>query len=710
VRIVTVGAGPSGLYASLLLKKLDPRNEITVLERNPADATYGWGVVFSDRTLTEFREADYPTFRAIQDAFVSWEAIDIYFRGELVRSGGHVFAGIARTELLGILQRRCAELGVELMFVEEVGNIDALPPHDMLIGADGINSTVRRAHEKAFRPSFAEGRARYIWYGTNRPLDSFTFIFRQNDDGLFQVHAYPFDGNTSTWIVECAEETWRRAGLDRATEPESIAYCERLFAEDLRSYGLLSNNSKWLTFTTLRCRTWHRDGVVLLGDAAHTAHFSIGSGTKLAMEDAIALARSIEHHGADIQAGLADYEVERKTVVERFQEAAAESQAYFETVARYLHLEPQTFAYHLLTRSGRIDHDILRIRDPVYADGVDRSFAAGTGVRGAVLAPPPVFTAVELGGLTLSNRIAVSPAPRYAAADGFPGEEIRSDLARAAETGAALVLTEVVAASADGRITSGDLGLWRDDHADAWARILEEAHRSGARVGLRLGHAGRRGSTRPRGEGLDRPLPEGGWHLVSASAIPFRPDGPVPAELDRDGIDAVIATFVSAAKRAAEIGFDFLEIHMAHGYLLGSFLSPLTNVRTDEFGGSLDRRMRFPLEVMRRVREIWPEERPIAAAINATDWEPGGIDVKDAVVTAGALAKAGCHIVEVMAGFTTPGHRPHYGRMFLVPFADRIRNEARVPPLVGGGISTTGQGNTVLAGARADVVLMDVAR
>jgi anthraniloyl-CoA monooxygenase len=708
VRIVTVGGGPAGLYASLLLKKADPRNEITVVERNPADATYGWGVVFSDRTLTEFREADSPTFRAIQDGFVSWEAIDIFFRGELVRSGGHVFAGIARKELLGILQRRCAELGVKLRFAEEIGNLEALPQHDLMIGADGINSVVRRAHEKAFRPSFEDGRARYIWYGTNRPLDSFTFIFRENDDGLFQVHAYPFDGSTSTWIVECAEETWQRSGLDHTDEAESIAYCERLFADDLRGYGLMSNNSKWLTFSTLRCRTWRRGNVVLLGDAAHTAHFSIGSGTKLAMEDAIALAQSFEHHGDDVEAGLADYELERKTAVERFQEAAAESRTYFETTARYLHLEPQKFAYHLLTRSGRIDHDILRIRDPAYADGIDRSFAASAGVRGAVLAAPPAFTPVELGRRTWHNRIAVSPAPRCTAAEGLPGEEHRADLVRAAETGAALVLTEIAAVSPDGRITSGDVGLWEDGHAAAWARILEDVHRGGARAGLRLGHAGRRGSTRPRQEGLDRPLLDGGWGLVSASAIPYRPDGPVPGELDRDGMNVVTAAFAAAAERAARNGFDLLQIHMAHGYLLGSFLSPLTNVRSDGYGGSLDRRMRFPLEVLGAVREAWPSDRPIAAAINATDWEPGGLDVEDAVIVARSFATAGCDLVEVLAGHTTSKHRPHYGRLFLVPFADRVRNDARVPTLVGGGITTTGQANTVLAGARADVVLMDL--
>jgi len=710
VKIVTLGAGPAGLYASLLLKKVDPSSEITVLERNPADATYGWGVVFSDQTLTEFREADYTTYPQITDSFVRWDAIDIFFGGELARSGGHGFAGIARKVLLGILQRRCRELGVAIRFEERIDDLEALPAHDLLIGADGVSSAVRHLHEKSFRPTFEEGAARYIWYGTNRALDSFTFIFRQSEHGLFQVHAYPFDGSTSTWIVECNEETWRRAGLDQASEAESIAFCERLFADDLRGHGLLSNKSRWLTFTTLRCRSWHHGNVVLLGDAAHTAHFSIGSGTKLAMEDAISLARAFEHNGTDAESALADYELERKAVVERFQEAAAESRTYFESTARYLSLSPPQFAFHLLTRSGRIDYDVLRIRDPVYADGVDRWFSASSGVGSTVVAPPPAFTPIALRGLPLPSRTAVCPAPRYAAEEGMPSDEVGADLVRAAEAGAALVLSEILAVTAEARITSGDPGIYENRHAQRWAAIVEQVHRSGSRFGLRLGHAGRRGSTRPRQDGLDRLLPEGGWDLVSASAIPYRPDSPVPRELDLDEMVQVTAAFVSAAERAARVGADLLVVSMAHGYLLGSFLSPLTNVRSDGFGGSLENRTRFPLEVFRAVREAWPADRPLAAAINATDWVPGGTELQDAVIVARALAGAGCDLVEILAGHTTPDHRPRYGPLFLVPLADRVRNEARVRTLVGGGITTTGQANTVLAGARADLVLMDLLR
>jgi anthraniloyl-CoA monooxygenase len=708
VRIVIVGGGPAGLYASALLKKADPGSEITVLERNPTDATYGWGVVFSDQTLTEFREADYPTYRQITDSFVRWDAIDVFFRGELVRSGGHGFAGIARRKLLGILQHRCRELGVDLRYEERVDDPEALPAHDLLIGADGVASSVRRLHEKSFRPTFEQGSARYIWYGTDRALDSFTFVFRDTEHGLFQVHAYPFDGTTSTWIVECSEATWRRAGLHDATEAESIAFCEHLFARDLRGRRLFSNNSRWLTFTTIRCRTWHHGNVVLLGDAAHTAHFSIGSGTKLAMEDAISLARAFEHHRGDRDRAVADYELERKPVVERFQEAAAESKTYFERTGRYRALSPQQFAFHLLTRSGRIDYDVLRIRDPHYADQVDRWFAAASGAATSVVAPPPAFTTISLRGLRLPNRTAVAPPPRYTSEDGALSNDLGDDIVRAAETGTALVLTQIVAVAPEGRITSGDPGIYEDGHTGFWGAIADRVHGSGGRLGIRLGHAGRRGSTRPRQEGLDRPLTEGGWDLVSASAIPYRPDGRVPLELVREGMDRVTEAFVSAAERAARAEADLLVVHMAHGYLLGSFLSPLTNVRTDEFGGSLEKRMRFPVRVFRAVRDVWPADRPLAAAINATDWTPGGTEPEEAAAAARALADAGCDIVEVLAGHSTPDHRPRYGRMFLVPLADQVRNESGVRTLVGGGITTTGQANTTLAGARADLVVMDL--
>jgi anthraniloyl-CoA monooxygenase len=702
MRILTVGGGPAGLYASLLLKKAHPDHEITVIERNPPDATYGWGVVFSDRTLSEFREADARTFQEITEHFVLWDAIDVRFRGEIVRSGGHVFAGLSRKRLLSILQRRCEELGVELLFETEAEDLGELRRADLLIAADGIRSFVRDALVDAFGPRFRLGRSKYIWYGTPLPLDSFTFSFRQNDHGLFQAHAYPFDGTTSTFIVECTEDVWRQAGLDAADEGESIAYCEKLFADDLRGSGLLSNNSQWINFVTVRNRTWHRENVVLLGDAAHTAHFSIGSGTKLAMEDAISLARAIEQRGDDLGAALADYESERKPIVERFQQAAAESRTYFENTARYLHFEPMQFAFHLLTRSGRIDYDVLRLRDPEYADGVDRWFARSTGA----VAPPPLFTPLQLRGLSLPNRVVLSPAPPGSAEDGTPEPEFGRGLSDAAE-GSALLMTPLVAVSSEGRITPGDVGMYRPEHAETWNEIVNDVHGRGAAIGLRLGHAGRRGATRPRNEGLDRPLKQGGWTILSASPIPYSSKSPVPRQMDRTDMDGVTAEFVEAAGRAQDAGFDLLQLSMAHGYLLASFLSPLSNTRTDEYGGSLENRLRFPLEIVDAVRAAWPPDRPLSVALNATDWAHAGFEVDDAIVAAEAMRDHGCDLIEVLAGYTTPRMRPRYGPAFLAPLADRVRNEAAIATLVGGGITTTGLANTVLAAGRADLCVLD---
>jgi anthraniloyl-CoA monooxygenase len=698
VKVLTLGGGPSGLYASLLLKKADPDLDITVLERNPAGATYGWGVVFSDRTLAEFREADLHTYEDITARFVLWDAIDIRYQGELIRSGGHVFAGMSRRELLRILQERCRELGVQLRFEVEVQDLSRADEHDLVIAADGVRSLARDTHRADLGTRASEGRARYIWFGTTRVLDSFTFIFRENEHGFFQTHAYPFDGETSTWIVECHEDVWRAAGLDTASEQDSIAYCEKLFAEDLRGHRLMSNRSTWVPFVTVRNRRWRHGNVVLLGDAAHTAHFSIGSGTKLAMEDAISLARSVERRRGDLGRALTDYELERRPVVERFQEAAEESREYFETTARYRHLEPMQFAFHLLTRSGRIDYDVLRLRDTRYVDDVDRWFG------GASVAPPPAMAPLDLQGLEIGNRVVASPVLRENDREGTLGDTQLASLEAAAWSGAGLVVADLVAVSEHGRVGLGSPGMYRDEHVQRWRAVVDIAHRAGAGLAVRIGHSGRRGAARPRDEGLDRPLQEG-WPLLAPSPVPYSGRSPVPEDaIERR--DDLIEDFVEAARRALEAGVDLLFLDMSRGYLLGSFLSPISNRRTDGYGGSLEARSRFPVEVLEAVRAAWSEKRPLGVTLVADDWERGGITADDGVAISKLLREHGCDLIEPRAGQTTPRSRPRYGRGFLVPYADRIANETGLPTVAGGGISTMNQVNTIVAGARATLCIL----
>ncbi|MGI8587213.1 MAG: FAD-dependent monooxygenase [Chloroflexia bacterium] len=730
-RIGILGGGPAGLYCGLLLKKSDPSRDVTILERNPADVTYGWGVVFSDRTLDSFQRADPRTYEQITCRFVIWDAIDVRYRGETVRCGGHVIAAIARGELLGILQRRCAELGVKLCFGTEVTDTSELAEYDLLIAADGINSLVRREHEDLFGPQIALGKAHYIWLGADRALDAFTFIFRETPYGLFQVHAYPFSGTTSTFIVECADSTWRAAGLDRADEAASLDFCQKLLRADLGGVALQSNNSKWIQFPTLTTKTWHtaiRRPIVLLGDAAHTAHFSIGSGTKLAMEDAIALAAALDSQPS-VEAALDAYEVERRPVVELFQRAATESQSYFETLDRYLGLPPIPFAFQLLTRSGRISYDDLRLRDPGFGASVDRwyNWNAECGVRSAewtagenkvgqsarnlhsaIIAPPPVFAPLYLREVTLPNRVATVMRPIGPACDGMPPEDWETEFAERAAGGAGLVVTPIVSVSPEGRITPDDAGIWAEEQAAAWGRIVAAAHGAGqARMMLRLGHAGRRGATRPRSGGLDRPLLAGGWPLVAPSALPYTPQSRVPQALDRAGMDMVRDAFVRAAELADAAGFDILQLHCAHGYLLAGFLSPLTNRRDDEYGGGLENRMRFPLEVVGAVRAAWTSGKPLAVALSATDGVRGGGTVEDAITVARALRDARSDLIIVQAGQTTPEGTAPYGLGYLTPLSARIRNGADVPTLVSGYLTTANEVNTVLAAGRADHCLME---
>jgi anthraniloyl-CoA monooxygenase len=696
MRISVLGAGPAGLYFSLLAKKASPAHQITVFERNPPDATYGWGVVFSEETLGALRDADRPTFDRIVESFATWNAIDIRYRGETVRSNGHAFSGLARKQLLAILQERCRQLGVELRFLQEMAE---LPEGDLVVGADGVNSLARRLHDGAFTPSLHVHGTKFVWFGTDLVYKAFTFIFRENEHGLFQVHAYPFDAATSTFIVECPEATWRAVGLDQATEEESIAYCEKLFAEDLAGHSLMSNRSLWVSFVTLSNQTWHDGNLVLLGDAAHTAHFTIGSGTKLAMEDAIALVEALERSPGNLEAALVDYEMERQPVVQRFQQAALESAAYFENVRRYASFEPLQFAFNLLTRSGRITHLELRRRDPRFVTSVDASFAARaegrTNASEVLIAPPPMLAPLELRGERVRNRVVIAPVGEDAAVDGTPNERHEGQLLEAARSGAGLVLTEMVAVSPEGRITPGTPGVYAGEHAEAWRRILGRIHaESEARAIVQLGHAGPRGSTRPRRGGVDRPLREGGWPVLSSS-------------MGGDVMLRVVDAFVRSAGMALDAGFDLVLLNLAHGYLLSSFISPLTNTRGDHYGSSLEHRMRFPLEVFDAVRSAWPEEKPLGVGLNATDWARGGTEPDEAVAAARMLRDRGCDFVRVLAGQTTRRARPEYGRLFLVPFSDRIRNEADVPTMVGGNITTYDEADTVLAAGRADFCQID---
>ncbi len=701
VKIAVIGGGPAGLYFSLLMKKARPDSEVTVVERNRADDTFGWGVVFSNETLGHFREADAESFARITAAFARWDNIDTYFKGTVIRSGGHGFCGIARRRLLQILQERCAELGVGLAFQRESDSLDEFAGHDLVVAADGINSRVRTAHEDVFQPTIEPGTARFIWLGTSRHFEAFTFIIRESEHGLFQVHAYPFDAETSTFIVETDAETWRRAGLDVASVEESVAYLQRLFAPELQGHGLRTNKSAWICFRTIACKTWWHGNTVLIGDAAHTAHFSIGSGTKLAMEDAIALVAALQRHPGDVPAALAAYHEGRWLDVAKLQRAARVSQAWFEDISRYKHMAPEQLVLSMMTRSKRVTHGNLRVRDAGYVAGVDRWFAAEHGVESG----PPMFAPFKLRGMSLHNRVVVSPMCQYSATDGLIDDWHLVHLGGLALGGAGLVMTEMTDVSATGRITPGCAGMYTPEHAAAWRRVVEFVHtRSAAKIGLQLGHAGRKGATQNRWDRPDVPLPaDQAWELLSPSPIAWAPGFATPRAMDLADMDRVVADFVRSAQWASEAGFDLLELHMAHGYLLSCFISPLCNQREDEYGGDLAGRMRFPLRVFAAVRAAWPAERPMSVRISASDWAEGGLTGDDSVEVARMLQAAGCDLVDVSSGQTTPAARPVYGRMFQTQFSDQIRNTLGIATIAVGNITDWDQVNTIVASGRADL-------
>jgi anthraniloyl-CoA monooxygenase len=706
VRVGICGGGPAGLFLAVLLRRAG--HEVLLRERNPPGVTYGWGVVFSDESLADLRDADYETYLQIDRALVRWSSIDVHYAGELIRSTGHGFAAIARTTLLRLLAERAVAMGTDVAFSTEVPDADPLAPFagcDLVVAADGVRSVLRSVHAGALGTSFSPTASKYVWFGADFALPVFTFIFTPTPHGLFQVHSYPYDAHRSTFIVECSEAAWRSAGLDTMSETDSLAFCQDLFAPYLGEHRLLSNESVWRTFVTVRNRSWHcpvgqgDHDLVLVGDAAHTAHFSIGSGTRLALDDSIALAKAFVASPSDRAAALAAYEGERQPVVERFQEVATDSAHYFESVSRYLGFAPEPFVFNLLTRSGRIGHNNLTARDPVLVNRVDRRFHGDPTRR--IVVPPPLLTPLRLSAACeLPNRVVVASGTIDVAVDGLAADAHLAALEGAAATGAGLVVTEEVAPSPHGRVTSGSPGLWSDEHTEAWAKVAAAVHETGARLALRLTDAGRRGATLPRGRGLDRRLPSGGWTIWAPAALPYSPRSRRPEAMGAHARDIVLVAHAEATTRAAEAGVDVLLLDMSDGYLLAEFLSPLSNPDDDD-------RSDFPLKVLDAVRAAWPADRPLAVRLVADDRFPGGLTAADGVVLARRLAGAGVDLIDVTAGHTVPEAAADYRRLFNAGLADRIRNEAGIAVIAGGHITRLDEVNTLLAAGRADLCRLD---
>lgn len=712
MKIVCIGGGPAGLYFSLLLKKSNPKHDITVLERNAVGSTFGWGVVFSAATLAEFTKADPETAGQIHAGLAHWDDIEVHFKDEVVRSSGHGFCGIARIKLLEILAARASSLGVKIQYDCDIEDETQYKDADVIVACDGVFSRIRERRATVFKPDLQKRVCRYTWLGTRRLFEAFTFLFEQTEHGWFQAHCYRFDKDTSTFIVEAPEEVWRKAGIDNMSKEESVAFCERLFARHLQGEKLISNSAHligsaaWINFVRVTNERWHDGNVVLLGDAAATAHFSIGSGTKLAMESAISLAKWLEAE-PDLTKAFSAYEAERRVEVLKLQSAARNSTDWFENVSLKATLEPKQFAYSLLTRSQRVSHENLRVRDKMYLEEYERWFAeraTGGKFTGRI---PPMFVPFTLRNLTLANRVAVSPMSMYSALDGMPNDFHLVHYGGLALGGAGLIFTEMTDISAEGRITPGCAGIYTDEQAAMWKRIVGFIHqRSDAKVALQLGHAGPKGSTKLAWDGMDQPLDSGNWQLWAPSPIPYTAKSQVPREMSKADMALVLRDYLAAAKRAEWCGFDLMELHCAHGYLLSSFLSPLTNKRTDEYGGSVANRARFPLEVFRELRAVWPQHKPMSVRISATDWVPGGNDTEEAVEIARLFKAAGADCIDVSTGEVSKAQKPVYGRMFQTPYADRIRSEVGIAAMAVGNIFEPDHVNGIIAAGRADICLL----
>ncbi|MGW6659638.1 bifunctional salicylyl-CoA 5-hydroxylase/oxidoreductase [Rhodococcus sp. NPDC055024] len=717
MRIGVIGGGPGGLYFSALAKQLDPTHEITVWERNAPDDTFGFGVVFSDETLGGIEHADDQIYARMADQFARWDDIDIEYRGNVLTSGGQGFAAMSRKELLRILQERCAELDVTVHFRTNAPDVaDLSAEYDLVIAADGINSAVRSRYADSFKPSLDRRKNKFMWLGTDKVFEAFEFFICHTPHGIMQIHGYPFSNQGSTFIVEMHEDVWRNAGFDVFADREfapgendekSIALIRELFSDILDGHEVMANNSKWINFTTVRNESWRHENVVLIGDAAHTAHFSIGSGTKLAMEDALALAACLHEH-LSLDESLVAYETERRPVVLSVQRAAQASLEWFEEIAQYTDQEPEQFAFNLLTRSRRITYDNLRLRDPGFADNVDQWYAKAQNASAGDVRPP-MFYPYTIKGIEIPNRILVSAMDMYSAVDGVPGDFHLVHLGSKALGGAGLVMTEMVCVSPGGRITPGCTGLYNAEQEASWKQIVDFVHtRSQSKIGAQIGHSGRKGSTKVMWEGIDDPLESGNWETVAPSALPYGPKSQTPREVTEADLDQIEQQFVAAAEAAARAGFDVLELHCAHGYLLSSFLSPLANTRNDQYGGSFKNRLRFPLRVFDSIRAVWPADRPLSVRLSATDWAEGGNTIDDTVEIAQAFAEHGVDIINVSSGQVVKHETPAFGRSYQTPFADRIRNDVGadfpVAVVAVGAISSYDDANSILMAGRADFI------
>lgn len=711
MKILCLGGGPAGLYFAISMKLRDAGHEVTVLERNKANDTFGWGVVLSDDALGRMQKNDPVSTEAIRSNFAYWDDIAVVHDGQRTVSGGHGFAGIGRKQMLILLQARARELGVKLEFETIFRSAEEYrKDYDLVVASDGINSLVRNEYAEVFKPDVDLRKCKFIWLGTHQKFDgAFTFIFEKTKHGWVWAHVYQFDDNTATFIVETLPETWEKWGFETMEKEEIVETCREIFAAHLGGHALMSNanhlrgSAVWMQFPRVICDRWYHENVVLMGDAAATGHFSIGSGSRLAFDSAIALAEYL-HSEPDMQAAFARYQDERRIEVLRLQSAARNSLEWFEQVERYLDMPPLQFAYSLLTRSQRISHENLRLRDPDWlAEAEDWFQDQAGGSKGR----RPMFAPFKLRNMELKNRIVMSPMAQYKAVDGCPTDWHFAHYAERAKGGAALIYTEMTCVSAEGRITPGCPGLYAPEHEAAWKRLADFIHaETSAKFCIQIGHSGRKGSTRVAWEGMDLPLEAGNWETISASAIAYKPQNAAPRAMTAEVMAQVKADFVAATEMAARAGADMIEMHAAHGYLLASFISPITNKRSDGYGGSLENRMRYPLEVFTAMRAAWGQDKPMSVRISAHDWIDGGVEPEEAVEIAKMFAAAGADIIDVSSGQTDPAEAPIYGRMFQTPFSDRIRNEAGLATMTVGNISDYDQVNGILMAGRADLVCL----